>query len=297
MTVGFKNLNIRWDNVTCFEAEIPYISDVFQLFRNAPRLQVCKLHSISEVVVDFPLPRRIVVHQQINDLTLHYPAVGVMHDLFSRINLPSLKQLHIKSGDEELAGEALASFLKRSSCGLETLILANTIYDTDELVGILNEVPSLVKLDVLFDDFFGDELPVTGDFSPDVFFRLLAQIPTLDPSSTQEIEEPRVTFLPNLQYLSFGPLEHFSWDLLPPIFEPFHQSSRPKRPLESFYLYHYDHQGRSGGLPRLLMDKETTVALLAVEETQLDLGIYYDGSDYLRKSADHHGIPYNWDME
>ncbi|PPQ70051.1 hypothetical protein CVT26_013377 [Gymnopilus dilepis] len=290
MDVPYKSVHIQWDNVTYFEAEEVYLDDVFQLLQNAPGLQDLKLECISEDRGDFPLPDSIVVHRQLRDLTLRWPFHGVLHDFLSHINLPSLNRLYLRHGYEDHAGETIASFLKRSSCPLEILILTDTIYDTDELVSVLSEVPSLVSLDF----FVEEELPDTGNFSPEAFFTLLAQVPlppTSDTSSSEEIEEPQVSFLPNLRYLSFEPLDRFSWDLLPPIFDPFPQSSTLRRPLESFHFY--DHGTFPSDSSPSLMDRRTTLALVAVKEAGLDLKIRYNGSDWLQLSAEHHGIPFD----
>ena len=136
MNVRCKYINVRWENVTftCFEAEELYLDEVFKLLQNAPQLQDCHIRDIFQVRGNIPLPEHIIVHRQLNDLTLRWPNVGIVHRFLSQISLPSLNRLRIVNGDEEHAAEALASLFKRSSCSLEILVLRDTIYDTDELI-------------------------------------------------------------------------------------------------------------------------------------------------------------------
>ncbi|KAF8879885.1 hypothetical protein CPB84DRAFT_1792980 [Gymnopilus junonius] len=210
--VRHKAVAIQWDAVTWVQADQASLDECVDLFRNAPQIRHCRLTetSSSGSEPDFhSIPSHVIVHHQIEDLTVELPFWGFLDAFFSLVSFQSLKRLVIMDANEERAAELLASFFKRSSCRLEELVLKDTFFTSDSIISVLMEVPSLVELELLTEE----DTPTGLNLSPEEFFKLLAKTSIATDGSINE----EGTFLPHLQVLRFEALSSFSWDLLPPV--------------------------------------------------------------------------------
>ena len=274
-----KSMKIRWENITRVMLQPPCVDECLELFKNAPQLRACRLlylpsHADRSLIPMWP---NEIIHHQLEELAVEWPKSGDYSDFFSRINCPSLKELTVMSGKDGRGGPELASFFKRSSCPLKRLFLVDTVWDTDEFIEVLEQVPSLAELFVE-----SDVHPKLqgGNLSPDNFFKALARPFPSDESSLHN-KAQEIPFLPKLQVLEFQPAQTFSWSILPPIFGLSSEGNcrkPPSRPLKRFSV----HQWRTA-MPD--MDRQTTSELLAVRAAGVELDFDLCGDSILRDAA------------
>ncbi|KAF8886230.1 hypothetical protein CPB84DRAFT_1787718 [Gymnopilus junonius] len=273
--VRYKTVVIQWDSVTWVEAEEFYLRECLELLRNAPQIRHCRLSDLKRSRNRF----------------WRFHSLELLHELLSQVNFPSLKRLVIEGAYGYHASDALVSFFKRSSCCLEVFIVVDTLYTSNDVLSVLEEVPSVIELELTAYRTLLDE---EGNHSPQEFFKRLARA-----SITKDVlheEGKSSTFLPNLQILQFTALHSFPWDLLPSIFGPISELDKPhRRHLKSFHL-HLQSDNHSGPSTAVI-DKQSTINLVAIMKAGVDLKIGRSEpghNNVLIDSINYHGIPYNW---
>ncbi|KAF8902428.1 hypothetical protein CPB84DRAFT_1961640 [Gymnopilus junonius] len=109
-----KDFSLQWNNLTTFHMETVSLDEIFEVLRQADKLEKCTLLHIVDAKEYFAFPEAPLVHRSLKDLHLKFG--GCFYSkLFPLLVLPSLTQLAIEPGDHFPVDEFI--FLcRRSNC-------------------------------------------------------------------------------------------------------------------------------------------------------------------------------------
>lgn len=186
-----ENLYLPWKQLTRLYADGLLIEECFHVFRECRNLINCHLDKIIsdvEDIVTLPVP---ITHRGIESFDVTSSEVQDISSVFGNVTLPGLTKLQISCSDwtADTTPPLLASFFKRSSCNLQSLIIDRIFHLEGDLIDFLDAVPSLIHLNVEERDFH---------FSVDILDFL-------------RCADSRGLFLPNLQALTLCGM--FSFDI------------------------------------------------------------------------------------
>ncbi|KDR86091.1 hypothetical protein GALMADRAFT_150403 [Galerina marginata CBS 339.88] len=279
-SLRLKAVDIEWNNVTQAVVKDLQVDECFELLRRAPKLRRCKLASFSTYrpgQEQFPIPENIIVHHQLRNLSLEFPVGSdAVSSICNKVSFPALLRLSCTMDECIVPTQSLVSFLKRSSCALEKLLIMDASFDNDDMmIDLLQATPSLVRLDLLPHRW--------ANYSPDRLFERLAR--------TSIAKDEDNIFLPKLRFFRYHVEENISWDLVPGIFGSLHELDNPRRrPLESVWI-HFDREVENGE-PLRYIDKNTLPRLLSILEAGLDLDVGYptEDLDLIEESMKYHDM-------
>ncbi|KAF5343342.1 hypothetical protein D9758_014181 [Tetrapyrgos nigripes] len=245
--------NIQIGSLTQTEPGIPWsqLSDMGLYWQNGTTmLHRIKLASAASTIGiywchDVPLPdlQGPLVHNM-RSLTLIQNKYGSsFRQLYDAFILPRLTTLHLSGAESEIAKvnfptaylhlPHLLSLIRRSQCSLTSLTLRNLHSPDDDILALLDEIPTLLSLEI-------HELPTEGDFdNKAITKRLLLEM-------TFNHRNPRANrslLLPCLKSLSFR-------------VRPFDYASAFVRMVQSRWIPNPDYASAMGisGLKKVVLD-------------------------------------------
>ncbi|KAF8902201.1 hypothetical protein CPB84DRAFT_872796 [Gymnopilus junonius] len=251
--VPLHELAISWNNVTEVTAVLTAQSEVFELLRYAPKLQVCKL---SVHFPDFPAVNHPhLLHPKLRVLDILSDPTGV---ILSHLTLPAIEHLVYDLKGRLFPTDLVLAFLARSGSGgpdfrsfgaggqggeftiddvksnIKELHFLDAQFANDgaDLIQIGRAAPNLTKLHIAL---------ASSSSSLNAFYRALSNETS---SATSELEKMGQVvgnsppLLPELEALQFiiNRRSDILWNLIPEIFLPFKGDNDHFRPLETITI-------------------------------------------------------------
>ncbi|KDR84140.1 hypothetical protein GALMADRAFT_236814 [Galerina marginata CBS 339.88] len=146
-----SQINVHWNNLTIFRAEIVSVDEIFEVLRRATQLLRCRLGPIMDDTGHFPIPITPVAHSSLKNLHLEFGCtVATMATLFDYIELPSLGDLSIDCscppGGSTVPWRSLRSLFERSRSPLIKFSLLDKRLDGTNILSLLEVLPTLRDL-------------------------------------------------------------------------------------------------------------------------------------------------------
>ncbi|KDR85888.1 hypothetical protein GALMADRAFT_235025 [Galerina marginata CBS 339.88] len=274
-----KAINVEWDNVREVELKTCQLQDCFELLKQATRLTHCTFHGVWH---DEPgsslLPVNYVLHPQLKVLSISCRD-KILDPFFSKVTFPSLDVLSFDNyiGRDPSPIGSLISFFDRSNSRLTELHITE-VDAKDDLVSLLEALPSLLKLEIV---------RKYGNYSPDDLLKCLAETSITSGSHENGTKMP---FLPELEVFRYWTGSAFSFELIPGIFGPLSELHNPRRrPLNVLHI-HLDHDMED---PNTYIDEEILPSILDIVEAGLNLKIVCRDSpkpDLIKASMEYHDM-------
>ncbi|PPQ97955.1 hypothetical protein CVT26_003105 [Gymnopilus dilepis] len=226
-------VSLNWKNVTSLNASPLSIDELLYILSMSPTLRHCQCACDARIRGRRrPISAdKHVLNPMVEFLEISFGEYGGGEVCFlDDVTLPGLKQLHLVMGGyegwETLAeiAEHLEGFLIRSNANLETFNAYGSDFSDDDVVRLLELMPTLT------------ELRVSGDsscFSAESFFAAFSRHLRHDDDEDTE-PEAQHPILPLLRTFScYAKLDFSSWGLIPEMLCPLSEDdSGHRRPLE-----------------------------------------------------------------
>ncbi|PPR04496.1 hypothetical protein CVT26_002407 [Gymnopilus dilepis] len=281
-------VSIEWSSITWVEMEHLQIDECFELLKQSPLIRHCGFSEMKpQIEFAFSMPAEVITHGRVQEFAIDDPTSSHLFGVFfDQVAFPSLKKLVIGANEAGLPAQTLSSHLRRSSSHLEELIIVSTCCPTEDLIYLLREIPSLLRLQTAYSRFLGPE-----DYNPDEFFQLLSKTALRQDVDADDHEE-RDIFLPHLRSLHYDTTWPFSWELLSLVFGPTSEIRNPlRRPLDTFHL----NIEMAYETPITLLDRESVLRLLFFVKAGLDFKLQphwrlWPSNDIFEHSMHLHGL-------
>ncbi|KAF8891611.1 hypothetical protein CPB84DRAFT_1374371 [Gymnopilus junonius] len=279
----FKSDTISWEDVAKAEIHYALLHECLELLEVAPKLRDVELSAVSSASASFfPLPTTVITRPSLRVLDIHFDDVVAGLGFFDKVNLPSLEKLDINMSGEQLPVIPMLSFLRHSSCSLKEFNAAEFEYESEELLALLEAMPSLERLTLM--------PSLEMKIGPNDILDLLAQTATTDSNSNNdnpEEQDDEFKFLPCLQSFVFESSQNVNWSLVRHAFG--HPDTFDRRPL---YTIHFRFPPAVFHSLESVIEKEAIPDIVEVLRAGFDLKAMSSNADVdlIGMAIDHYSI-------
>jgi hypothetical protein len=154
--INLEALNLPWSQLSSLHlAESIVTSGAFlRVLAACSRLVSCSVRVVTEEAIT-PADSDITL-TFLTSLSLFVEA-GSMVEVLCNISTPAIKSLSLRVVPHEIwYPDALIQLVSRSGCRLEHLSVSGLTADREGFIALLNELPTLLTLDVMFVSFLSD---------------------------------------------------------------------------------------------------------------------------------------------
>ncbi|KAF7784791.1 hypothetical protein Agabi119p4_956 [Agaricus bisporus var. burnettii] len=183
--INLENLNLPWSQLSSLHlAETIVTSTAFlRILAAGSNLVSCSVRCVSENVTT-SADSDIITLPFLTSLSLFMEA-GNLAEVLRNISIPAIKTLSLRLVPHEVwYPDALIQLVSRSQCHLDRLSLSGLSVDREGFIALLNEMPTLQMLDVMFVSFLSDDVL---DFMTPVSLYEIPVLPLLKVMKWREI--------------------------------------------------------------------------------------------------------------
>ena len=214
--------SLTWSSVTHCSIAFLKADRILELLRAAPCLSQCQFESVQRR--DIRRGREEVehvTHSHLESLRINFSYHEAETYVLNNMTLPALKHLDIRAVVCDFHVEPLISLLTRSSCRLRSLTIQEHDYLDEELVSVLQVLPSLEILHIL--SGFAEE-----NHEEAFYAALIGHLPT-EETPIPRYSQPLLASLRHFSWVGYGA---FHWNALLNLLAPLDPDSNRTRPLE-----------------------------------------------------------------